>query len=123
MKHIIIAGGSGFIGQALTAALIARGYDVSVLSRGKEHVQWDGHSLGEWARCINGAEAVVNLTGKSVNCRHTPENRHEIIRSRVDSVRVLGEAIAACACESGERDRCGACRARAAAEASDCRRP
>lgn len=104
MKRIILAGGSGFVGQALAPVLIANGYNVVVLGRGAaarkdgvDYLQWDGTTIGDWARVIDGAEAVVNLTGKNVNCRHTAENRIEIIRSRVDSVRVLGEAIASCA--------------------------
>ena len=103
-KRIIIAGGSGFLGQALTPALIERSYEVIVLGRGAagtrdgvQHLQWDGRTVGEWARGLDGATAVVNLTGKSVNVRHTPENKREILRSRVDSVRVLGDAIARCA--------------------------
>lgn len=104
MKRIIIAGGSGFLGQALAPVLIERSYEAIVLGRGAshqrgsvQHLQWDGRTVGDWARALDGAEAVVNLTGKSVNVRHTPENKAEILRSRVDSVRVLGEAIARCA--------------------------
>lgn len=103
MKRIILAGGSGFVGQALAPVLVAKGYDVVVLGRGAAHqkdgvdyLQWDGRTLGVWASALEGADAIVNLTGKNINCRHTPENRREIIRSRVDSVRVLGEAIAKC---------------------------
>jgi len=64
---------------------------------GVDYLQWDGKTVGNWSRALEGAEAVVNLAGKNINCRHSPENRREIIRSRVDSVRVLGEAIAKCA--------------------------
>jgi uncharacterized protein len=103
MKRIILAGGSGFVGQALAPVLIAKGYDVVVLGRsaahrkdGVDYLQWDGKTVGHWSNALEGAEAVVNLTGKNINCRHTPENRREIIRSRVDSVGVLGEAIANC---------------------------
>ncbi|HSP45400.1 MAG TPA: TIGR01777 family oxidoreductase [Chthoniobacterales bacterium] len=104
MKRIVLAGGSGFIGQALAPALVAKNYSVVIVGRGAPHreegvdyLQWDGKTLGDWARAIDGAEGIVNLTGRNINCRHTPENRREIIRSRVDSVRVLGEAIANCA--------------------------
>jgi uncharacterized protein (TIGR01777 family) len=104
MKRIILAGGSGFVGRALAPDLLAKGYEVAVLGRGAAHheggveyLQWDGKTLGNWASAIEGAEAIVNLTGKNINCRHTAENRREIIRSRVDSVRVLGDAIAHCA--------------------------
>ncbi|HEX8490693.1 MAG TPA: TIGR01777 family oxidoreductase [Chthoniobacterales bacterium] len=104
MKRIILAGGSGFIGQALAPVFLAKGYNVVVLGRGAvrhegggDYLQWDGQTLGAWASAIDGAEAIVNLTGKNINCRHNAENRREIIRSRVDSVRILGEAIAHCA--------------------------
>ena len=103
-SRIILAGGSGFIGQALAPVLIARGYEVVVLGRGPncerggvQHLQWDGRTRGDWVSALDGAKAVVNLTGKSVNVRHTPENKREILHSRVDSVRALGDAIARCA--------------------------
>ena len=103
-RRIILAGGSGFLGRSLTAVLTARGYDVVILGRAASHstgavrhVQWDGKTVGEWSEFLDGATAVVNLTGKSVNCRYTSDNRREIIESRVDSVRVLGEAIGRCA--------------------------
>lgn len=97
MKRIILAGGSGFVGSALALPLRTKGYEVLLLGRGATDLQWDGKTLGAWASALDGAETVVNLTGKNVNCRPTPENRREILRSRVDSVRVLGEAIARCA--------------------------
>jgi uncharacterized protein (TIGR01777 family) len=103
MRRVILAGGSGFVGQALAPVLVANRHDVVVLGRGAAHrkdgvdyLRWDGKTIGDWARALEGAEAIVNLTGKNINCRHTPENRREIIRSRVDSVRILGEAIANC---------------------------
>ena len=99
--RVILAGGSGFVGRALTPLLLSAGYEVVVLTRtpsqdeaGVVDVSWDGKTLGDWARFIDGAAAVVNLTGRSINCRHTPKNRRMIIESRVDSVRVLGQAIA-----------------------------
>jgi uncharacterized protein len=104
MKRIILAGGSGFVGQALAPVFLAKGCEVILLGRGAarrkdgiDHRQWDGKTIGDWANAIEEAEAIVNLTGKNINCRHTAENRREIIRSRVDSVRALGEAIAKCA--------------------------
>jgi uncharacterized protein (TIGR01777 family) len=96
MKRVILAGGSGFVGRALVPALRAKGYEPLVLGRGATDLQWDGKRVGEWANALDGAEAVVNLTGKNINCRHTEENRREIISSRVDSVHALGEAIAHC---------------------------
>lgn len=96
MKRVILAGGSGFIGSALAPALREKGFVPLVLGRSATDLQWDGKTLGPWTEALEGAAAVVNLTGKNINCRHSPENRREIVRSRVDSVRVLGEAIASC---------------------------
>ena len=101
--RIVLAGGSGFIGQSLSPFLLSKNYEVIVLTRApSQHhgtvrkVHWDGKTLDDWLEFVNGAFAVVNLTGRSINCRHTPEYRREIIDSRVDSVRVLGQAIARC---------------------------
>lgn len=100
-RRIILAGGSGFIGQSLSPLLLAKNYEVVVLTRvtshqegAVSHLQWDGKTLGDWTHCLDGSRAIVNLTGRSVNCRHTPENRREIIDSRVNSVRVLTQAVA-----------------------------
>lgn len=100
LKRIVIAGGSGFIGRALAGEFVARGREVVVLTRsprertdGIREVAWDGSHLGEWIQFLDGAEAVINLAGKSVNCPHTPENLEVITRSRVDSVNCLAAAI------------------------------
>ena len=99
-KRVVLAGGSGFLGQSLAASLLASGYEVVVLTRRPNDrsllgtgLSWDGVTVGDWARCLDDALAVVNLAGKSVNCRHTPDNRREIIRSRIDSVRAVAEAV------------------------------
>src|SRR5438067_1797110 len=101
--RVILVGGSGFLGQSLATSLRDKGSEVVILGRGPSsaaswarHAQWDGQTIGEWARLLESAQAVVNLAGRSVNCRHTPQNRQEIIDSRVNSVRVLGKAIAQC---------------------------
>src|SRR5205814_696432 len=104
---VILAGGTGFIGQSLARALASAGYQVVILTRsagqcgreeaGVRYVQWDARTLGPWAAELDGARAVVNLAGKNVNCRYTPEARQEIIKSRLDSVRVIAEAIGRCA--------------------------
>lgn len=98
-----MAGGSGFLGRALARIFIARGNEVIVLTRsprerndGAKEIAWDAKSLGEWAQFVDGAEVVINLTGKSVDCRYNEKNRREIISSRVDSTRALGEEIAKC---------------------------
>ena len=102
-RRIVIAGGSGFLGCRLSHKLLGRGCEVTVLSRapdrapaGPRGVAWDGRTQGDWARHLDGAFAVVNLTGRNVNCRYTKRNLHEIDASRVDSVRAVGRAIAEC---------------------------
>jgi uncharacterized protein len=101
--RIILAGGSGFIGQSLSPFLVSKNYEVVVLTRGKSdhhgsirEAHWDGKTLGEWTQFVNGALGLLNLTGRSINTRHTPEHRREIVDSRVDSVRILGKAISQC---------------------------
>ncbi len=94
----MIPGGSGQIGQVLARDFASRGADVVVLTR-QSHVSdgravaWDGKSLGDWAREIDGAEVVINLAGRSVNCRYSDENLRQMMASRVDSTRVGAEAI------------------------------
>jgi uncharacterized protein len=102
-RRIVLAGGSGFLGHALAKEFLAENYEVIVLTRapkprngGAKEIFWDAKNLGEWAEFLNGAEAVINLTGKSVDCRYNEKNRRAIISSRVDSTRAIGEAIAKC---------------------------
>lgn len=103
-NRLVLAGGSGFLGQALAAHFLPAGWDVVVLTRSPPHsggaarqLQWDGRTLGPWQKELDGAIAVVNLSGKSVDCRYHARNRREILASRVDSTRVIGEAIGQCA--------------------------
>jgi uncharacterized protein (TIGR01777 family) len=95
---IIIPGGSGQVGTILARAFVRDGHEVVVLSRKPtavkcREVEWDARTLGPWAAELEGADVVINLAGRSVNCRYTPENRRVIIDSRVESTRVIGEAI------------------------------
>ena len=99
---IVIPGGSGQVGAVLTKDFQSAGHEVVILGRGTEaslhgarHVHWDARTLGAWALELDGADVVINLAGRSVNCRYTPENRQLITDSRVQSTRVVGEAIAA----------------------------
>ncbi|MCH8148596.1 MAG: NAD-dependent epimerase/dehydratase family protein [Planctomycetes bacterium] len=94
---IVIPGGSGQVGSLLTRAFRADGHEVIVISRNPDaspsSVAWDGKTIGAWADEINGADVVINLAGHSVNCRYHKKNRERIMNSRVDSTRVVGEAI------------------------------
>ena len=96
---VVLPGGSGQVGTVLARAFHGDGHDVVVLSRRGNVkpwrvVQWDAENLGAWQREIDGSDVVINLTGRSVNCRYTPANRKEILDSRVSSTGVVGEAIA-----------------------------
>jgi len=102
---LVIPGGSGLLGQGLANAFVGEGHEVVVLSRSADgddagpvrQVGWDGKTVGAWAAELEGADAVINLAGRSVNCRYTKANRKAIMDSRVDSTNAVGQAIAACA--------------------------
>jgi uncharacterized protein (TIGR01777 family) len=101
-RKIVLAGGSGFLGQALAAHFQEDGFEVAVLTRNVRarcvyrEVAWDACTSGPWQSELEGALAVINLTGKSVNCRYNARNRREIMGSRVNSTQVIGQAITAC---------------------------
>lgn len=97
--RIVIPGGSGQVGMILARSFLAAGDDVVILSRGSgngtlRHEPWDGQTLGSWTRHINGADVVINLAGRSVNCRYHATNRRQMMDSRIHSTRVIGRAIA-----------------------------
>lgn len=101
---IVVAGGSGYLGRCLAETLHGAGYEVVILSRKKPQLNfeftfapWDGFSLGSWAKHLDGAVAIVNLAGRSVDCIKTAENKDAILRSRVDSTTILGKALETCA--------------------------
>jgi len=98
---IVLPTGSGQVGTVLARAFVADGHEVVVLSRGGapasarwRSVAWDARTLGPWAAELDGADVVINLAGRSVNCRYTPANRAAMLDSRVESTRVVGQAIA-----------------------------
>jgi len=96
---IVIPGGSGQVGTILARAFHAAGDEAIVLSRHPlarrwRVVPWDGVTPGPWEREIEDADAVVNLAGRSVNCRYTARHRREILQSRLKSTRAVGDAIA-----------------------------
>lgn len=99
---IVMPGGSGQVGKVLSRAFQQDGHDVVILSRTPSTspartAQWDGATLGPWVQELDGADVVINLAGRSVNCRYGQKNRQLIMESRLASTRVLGEAIAAVA--------------------------
>ena len=103
-KKIVIPGGGGFIGRHLTRYFADKGWEVVVLSRrrnerqeGARFVWWDGANLDAWVDELDGSDAVINLAGRTVNCRYSKKNRRQIYESRQFSTEVIGEAIADCA--------------------------
>lgn len=100
--HLVIAGASGFLGRSAAQWFAHRGWAVTTLSRrdpqlpGTRHLSWDGRQLGAWVSELNGAEALLNFAGRSVNCRYHARNREEIKRSRVETTALLGRAIGCC---------------------------
>lgn len=95
---VVIPGGSGQVGTILARAFYKAGHEVVVFSRRLQPeawrvVAWDGENAGDWTKELEGADVVINLAGRSVNCRYSQENRRLIKESRVNSTRLLGEAI------------------------------
>ncbi len=96
---IVIPGGTGQVGTILARDFHAKGYEVVILSRKASDkfdwrvVEWNAKTLGDWAQEFEGADVVINLAGRIVNCRYNAENRRQIMDSRVDSTKVVGEAI------------------------------
>jgi hypothetical protein len=101
---IVIPGGTGQVGTLLARAFQGDGHEVVVVSRRPPSTAgvvpwrvaaWDGRTTeGGWADELDGADVVINLAGRSVNCRYTPANRRAIVDSRVDATRAVGEAVA-----------------------------
>jgi uncharacterized protein (TIGR01777 family) len=95
---LVLAGGSGHLGRLLLPALRRQGYDVVALTRSAQPdgrcMKWDGRSLGAWTAEVDGADAIINLAGRTVNCRYSDRHLHEMMDSRVESTRALGQAIA-----------------------------
>ena len=102
MRKMVIAGANGFLGEVLIRWFAAKGWEVVGLSRSggvyeeAKEVKWDGRTLADWAKELEGAEVLVNLAGKSVNCRYGKKNRDRIFSSRLESTKIIGEAIRQC---------------------------
>ena len=102
-KKLVIAGGTGFLGQLLITQLRKEYDEIVVLTRKRSighdsirYVQWDAQNLGAWVEELDGADALINLTGKCVDCRYNETNKSQIMNSRVESTRVLEQAVQAC---------------------------
>lgn len=93
-RKVVLAGGTGFIGQYLEKKLVALGIEVYIISRQSPHIAWDDHQ--GIVQALDGAEMVINLAGKSVNCRYNEQNKREIMNSRIETTQILGNAILAC---------------------------
>lgn len=100
-RKVVIVGGSGFLGLNLARALSESAeFEACIISRHPppdqgdwRHVRWDAQTLGAWADELDGAAAVVNLAGRSVDCIKTPDHCDEILRSRVEATRLIGRAL------------------------------
>lgn len=93
-KKIVIAGGTGFVGQYLNKKFTAAGYEVIIISRSKNHLNWDNTLL--IPETLENAAILINLAGKSVDCRYNEKNKKEIYDSRIDTTKILGGAILKC---------------------------
>ncbi|GAA0891759.1 TIGR01777 family oxidoreductase [Fulvivirga kasyanovii] len=103
MKKIVIAGGSGFLGTCLASFYSRKGYEISILSRRHTidhgniaYYKWDAKNPGLWTDALEGADAIINLNGKSVDCRYTEKNKQLIYDTRIDATLAIGNAIVHC---------------------------
>lgn len=96
---IIIAAGTGFLGRNLEKYFTEKGDQVYILTRNpkrKNEIYWDAKTIGEWKNSLEQADVLINLTGKSVDCRYHEKNKAEIYASRINSTRILQEAVNSC---------------------------
>jgi uncharacterized protein len=103
MRKIVIAGGTGFLGSCLEEHFTDANDRVIILTRGVsrtigsiEYKQWDGRTLGTWTECLESADVLINLNGKSVDCRYSEKNKKLIYATRLDATAALGQAILQC---------------------------
>src|SRR5687767_8851622 len=101
MKKIVIAGGTGFLGSCLAKHYLAKkDTHINILTRGAsatkgniQYVHWDGKTARQWMDVLENADAIINLNGKSVDCRYTEKNKRLIYSTRLDATVAIGKAI------------------------------
>lgn len=96
---IIIAAGTGFLGKNIEKYFTEKGNQVYILTRNpkrKNEFLWDAKTLGEWQNLLEDSDVLINLAGKSVDCRYTEKNKREIYESRINSTKVLQQAVENC---------------------------
>lgn len=96
--QVVLAGGSGHLGTILQRHLAAQGHMVRVMSRQRlpqssRAIWWDGRNMGDWVEQLSGTDVLINLSGRSVDCRYTAVHRQEILESRIRTTQLLGEAL------------------------------
>lgn len=103
MKKLVIAAGTGFLGQVLVNHFENKFDEIIILTRGKsrvlntiKYINWDAKTLSGWENELENAAVLINLAGKSVDCRYTESNKKEILSSRIDSTKILNEAVLRC---------------------------
>ncbi|SNR50523.1 TIGR01777 family oxidoreductase [Flavobacterium sp. ov086] len=103
MKKLIIAAGTGFLGQVLVNHFKNKFEEIVILTRGKsqtidgiKYVNWNAKTFSGWEKELENATVLINLAGKSVDCRYTKENKKEILLSRIESTKVLNQAVLNC---------------------------
>ena len=104
MKKLILAAGTGFLGQVLVSHFENKFDEIVILTRGQSSVSgkiklvnWDAKTLSGWETELENTDVLINLAGKSVDCRYTEKNKKEILLSRIQSTKVLNQAVLACA--------------------------
>lgn len=93
-KKVVIAGGTGFVGKYLQAQFYHMGYEVYIISRKKQNIRWE--DTDGIVRALENSEMLINLAGKSVDCRYTEKNKKSILKSRTETTRLLGDALLKC---------------------------
>lgn len=91
---IVIAGGTGFIGKYLENKFLNIGYEVKIISRQPYHISW--RNVDDIVNALENADLLINLAGKSVDCRYNAKNKFEILNSRIETTKILGQSIDRC---------------------------